>query len=202
MGRRFGWAMGIGAALALALPGDGAAQRCRGSSCGADGRGSPAVSLEVGTMGGTFAGVWARLGDRASLGVETSLFWSGNEVEDSDGGERTFTSSRLGLGPSLKLYLDDGPVAPFLYGHAGLVRVESEADTPAGELESTTDEVMARFAAGLEWFASSDFSVAGNVGLRWRSWEEEQEGPGGAERDLDRKALDLFTSGVSVTFHF
>ena len=198
-GRRVGHVAVAALALAVSLPGDGAAQRRGG---GADDRGSPAVSLEVGTMGGTFAGVWARLGDRASLGVETSLLWSGNEIEDPNGGERTFTSSRLGLGPSLKLYLDDGSVAPFLYGHAGLVRVESEAETPAGELESTTNEVVARFAGGLEWFASSRFSVAGNVGLRWRSWEEEQAVSAGGERDLDRRALDLFTSGVSVTFHF
>lgn len=190
------------AAVVVGLAGFPEASEAQRRGGGADDRGSPAVSLEVGSGSSAFVGLWARLAEQASLGVEADLAWAREEVDRDDGPERTFTSSRLGLGPSLKFYLDDGSVAPFLYGHVGVSRVETETEAGAEVVETSATQLLARAAVGLEWFASSRFSVGGNVGVRWRSWEEEAESAGGGERELDRSSLNLFTSGVSLTFHF
>lgn len=196
------WIVAAAVALLVGLPAEGEAQRRgRSGGGGADGRGSPSVSLEVGAGIPAFVGLWARLGDRASLGLEAELAWAREKVDEEDGPERTFTSSRLGVGPSLKLYLDDGAVAPFLYGHLGLSHLETESEGTSLS-ETSASQLTARAAAGLEWFASSRFSVGGNLGLSWRSWEEESESITGEEREVERSSLRLFTSGVSVTFHF
>lgn len=174
------------------------------SRAGAAARGGPSISLELGEGMGTFLGLWGRVSAPVSLGVEVELDLAQQETGDEDD-ELQSTTSTVGAGASLKWFLlPRSAIAPFLYGHVGATRETLEREGELPDLETEGTGMLVRGAVGLEWFASRNFSVAGNVGARWRSGEVETEegGPFGGLGDEEVELLEVFTSGISVAFHF
>lgn len=194
-------ALTMGAVLLLAAPADA---QCRGDRCrGAEARGTPALSIEIAgsPLASTFVGLWGRLGDAVDLGVEAELAYRRSDVTIA-GDELTSTMRRLGVGASLKWYTAPrSTVTPFLYGHGGVTKDDTEVEQGSTTAETDATWAHVRGAIGLEWFASDRLSISGNIGVRWRSGDEERDGPLG-DSEIDQETLELFTSGIGVTFRF
>ena len=174
-----------------------AQRRTSSQGVDADARGAPSLSLEVGEGVGTFLGLWGRVAAPVSLGVEVELGFTQEEVGEDE--ERT-TTTALGAGGSVKWFLTPGSaLTPFIYAHVGVTSREREREGEGFDEEATL--LLARGALGLEWFASRSFSVAGNVGARWRSGEVESPAGAGRRTEVDHSLLEVFTTGISVAFH-
>jgi hypothetical protein len=197
------WGLALLVALTLA-PASELSGQCgrRGPCTGAEGRGAPALSLELSPGQGAFLGLWGPLAGFAALGVETELSWRQveEEREPTPGApeeETETTTTTQGIGVSARLFLSPrATVTPFVYGHVGVGRSETEVESRFGTVEDETTHLLVRGALGVEWFASPRFSAGANLGARWRA--EEEDGAG----DVERETLDLLTTGLSLTFYF
>jgi len=189
----------LAAAIASPLT---AQRRSSPSGNGASSRGAPSISLEMGEGMEAFLGIWGRVAAPVSLGVEVELGLVQDELREGAGETRT-TTSTLGAGASVKWFLTPrSSLTPFLYAHGGMTRETREVEQGTTTVEQEGTRALLRGAVGLEWFASRSISVGGNVGARWRSGELDVTSSPGVGTEVDSDLLEVFTSGISVAFHF